>query len=68
MIQEGKDSHYKIFWFGNDEEGILSEEWIEKASGINRVLGHIIRIKLAIDSKIITVLSLCSSSRLGQRN
>ena len=59
---EGKESRYKIFWVGNEKgRGVvgilLSEKWIEKVSEIDRVSDHIMMIKLAIDNKIITVLS-----------
>ena len=40
---EGKDSHYKIFWVGNEKGRggvgiLLLEEWIEKVFDINMVL------------------------------
>ena len=59
---EGKDLRYKIFWVGNEKGGggvgiLFSEEWIEKVSDINRVSDRIVMIKLAIDNKIIMVLS-----------
>ena len=59
---EGKEPRYKIFWVGNEKgRGVvgilLSEKWIEKVSDIDRVSDHIMMIKLAIDNKIITVLS-----------
>ena len=59
---ESKESLYKIFWVGNEKgRGVvgilLSEKWIEKVSDIDRVSDHIMMIKLAIDNKIITVLS-----------
>ena len=59
---EGKDSCYKIFWVGNENNRgcvdiLLLEEWIEKVFGINSVLDCIAMIKLAIHNKIITVLS-----------
>ena len=58
---EGKDSRYKIFWVGNEKGGggvgILLSEWTEKVFDINRVSDHIVMIKLAIDNKIIMVLS-----------
>ena len=59
---EGKDSRYKIFWVGNEKGTcglgiLLSEEWIEKVCDFNRVSDRTIMIKLAIDNKIITILS-----------
>ena len=69
---EGKDSCYKIFWVGNEKGTggygiLLSEEWIEKVFDINRVSDRIMIIKLAIDNKIITVLS-CYVSQVGLGN
>ena len=66
---EGKDSHYKIFWVENEKGRggvgiLLLEEWIEKVFDINMVLDHIMMIKLAIDNKIITVLS-CYAPQVG---
>ena len=66
---EGKDSRYKLFWVGNKNGTggvgvLLSEEWIEKVYDINRVSDRIMLIKLAIDKKIITVLS-CYAPQVG---
>ena len=66
---EGKDSHYKIFWVGNEKGRggvgiLLLEEWIEKVFDINMVLDHIMMIKCAIDNKMITVLS-CYAPQVG---
>ena len=59
---EGKVSHCKIFQIRNEKGTggvsiLLSEEWIKKVFDVNTVLDHIIMIKLAINNKIITVLS-----------
>ena len=69
---EGKDSYYKIFWVRNKNHTggasiLLSEEWIEKVSDINRVSGRIMLIKFVIDNKIITVLS-CYAPEVGLNN
>ena len=68
-MTEGKDSHYKMFWVGNEKGTggvgiLLLEEWIEKVFDINMVLDHIMMIKLAIDNKIITVFS-CYAPQVG---
>ena len=66
---EGKDSRYKIFWIENEKGRcgvgiLLSEEWIGKVFDINRVSDRIVMIKLAIDNKIITILS-CYAPQVG---
>ena len=68
---EGKDSHYKISWVGNEKGTggvgiLLLEEWVEKVFDINRVSDRIVMIELAIDQNSITML--CTPSRLGQHN
>ena len=68
---EDKDSHYKIFWVGNEKGTggvgiLLLEEWVENHIRSDRI----VIVKLAIGNKIINnnIIMLCTPSRLGQHN
>ena len=68
----GRDSRYKVFWIcsenGNGGVSILlAEEWVEKVYDICRISHRLMMIKLAIENKIITVLS-CYTPQVGLDN
>ena len=58
----GKDSCYKVFWIGSENGNggvsiLLAEEWVEKVYDICRISDRLMRIKIATENSIITVLS-----------
>ena len=60
---KGKDTRYKLYWFGNDKGtacvGVLVvEEWIENVFEEQRVSDRIILVKLVVDQCVVTCLSV----------
>ena len=62
-VIKGKDSKYKLYWSGNKRGsngvGILvAEEWIDKVFEVRRISDRIILVKLVVDQKVVTLLSV----------
>ena len=57
----GKDSHYKLFWSGNDYGTggvgvLLAEEWWEKVLEVVRFSDRIIRIRMTIGKTVFVIV------------
>ena len=64
-IIKGRDTRCKLCWSGNDKgtAGVgvfVVEEWIEKVFEVQRVSDRIILVKLIVDERVITFLSVYS--------
>ena len=58
-----KDTRYKLYWSENDKgtAGVgvfVAEEWIEKVFEVQRVSNRIILVKLIVDERVVTFLSM----------